>query len=129
MHFKLLIVFVDDAKTEAVMHAARDAGATGITVINSARGEGMEPAKTFFGLSLTGQRDVLLLVVEQHLSRSILERICDAGGFEEKLGRGIALQLDVEDGVGVSHQVSAPARHGESSCSSPIQTGRSGRRA
>ena len=113
MHFKLLIVFVDDEKTETVMQAARDAGATGITVINSARGEGMEPAKTFFGLSLTGQRDVLLLVVEEHLSRHILERICEAGGFEEKLGRGIALQIDVEDVMGVSHQVSVLANRVE----------------
>ena len=109
MHFKLLIVFVDGSKSEAVMQAAREAGATGITIINSARGEGVGPTKTFFGLSLTGQRDVMLLVVEQHLSRHILERICEAGEFEEQPGSGIAIQLDVEDAVGVSHQMSTLA--------------------
>ncbi len=105
MHFKLIVVFVEESRTEDVMHAAREAGATGITLINTARGEGMEPPKTFFGLSLEVRRDVLLLVVEQHLSRPILEAIGEAGGFDETAGSGIALQLDVEDVVGVSHQI------------------------
>ena len=42
MHFKLIITFVEDNKTDAVMDAAREAGATGATVINNARGEGLE---------------------------------------------------------------------------------------
>ncbi len=110
MHFKLIVVFVDNSRTDGVMHAARDAGATGITLINTARGEGVDPPKTFFGLSLEVQRDVLLLVVEQHLSRAILEAIGDAGGFDENTGSGIALQLDVEDAVGVSHQIDTLAQ-------------------
>ncbi len=40
MHFKLIVAFVEDNKTEAIMSAAREAGATGCTVINNARGEG-----------------------------------------------------------------------------------------
>ena len=61
MHFKLLVVFVEDSKTDAVMSAARESGATGCTVINHARGEGLEKHKSFFGLTLSGQRDVLLM--------------------------------------------------------------------
>ena len=41
MHFKLLIAFVENDKTNEVMDAARKAGATGATVISHARGEGM----------------------------------------------------------------------------------------
>ncbi|KPK56323.1 MAG: transcriptional regulator [Gammaproteobacteria bacterium SG8_31] len=106
MHFKLIVAFVDDHWTQKVMEAARDAGATGITVIGSARGEGIKPAKTFLGLSLETQRDVLLMVVEEHLARHILERVEDVGQFDEEPGRGIAIQLDVEDAVGISHQAS-----------------------
>ena len=106
MHFKLIISFVEDAKTDAVMDAARLAGATGATVINNARGEGLsEKKKTFFGLSLETQRDVVLFMVEEHLSRHILERISEVGEFEEKPGTGIAIQIDVEDAVGVMHQI------------------------
>lgn len=105
MHFKLIIAFVDDSETTKVMEAAREAGATGATVISNARGEGVEQSKTFFGLSLETQRDVLLFLVEEHLCRHILETISAVGQFDENVGSGIAIQLDVEDAVGVAHQV------------------------
>ena len=105
MHFKLIIAFVEDSKTDTVMEAARQAGATGATVISNARGEGLKKSKTFLGLSLETQRDVLMFLVEEHMSRQILETVCDMGEFDESPGTGIAFQLDVEDAVGVTHQV------------------------
>jgi hypothetical protein len=104
MHFKLLVVFVDDRKTEALMKAARDSGATGCTVINHARGEGAKKQTSFFGMALAAPRDVLLMIVEQHLSRRILEHLRDVGEFDTKPGTGVAFQLDVEDAVGVIRQ-------------------------
>jgi nitrogen regulatory protein PII len=104
MHFKLIIAFVEDNKSEAIMNAAREAGATGCTVINNARGEGINEKKTFMGLTLATQRDVLLLLVETHLSRHILEYIGKVGEFDAKPGTGIAVLIDVEDAVGVMHQ-------------------------
>jgi uncharacterized protein YaaQ len=105
MHFKLIIAFLDDTKTNKVMDAARNAGATGATVVNNARGEGLKKSKTFFGLSLETQRDVVLFLVEEHLSRSILEKVGEIGEFDDSPGTGIAIQIDVEDAVGVQHQV------------------------
>ncbi|MDP6978675.1 MAG: P-II family nitrogen regulator [Myxococcota bacterium] len=105
MRFKLLIAFVDDHLTEAVSQAAREAGATGSTVISNARGEGINKKKTFLGLSLETQRDMILLLVEEHRARQILEKIGDVGGFDATSGTGIAFQVDVEDAVGVAHQV------------------------
>lgn len=106
MHFKLIIVLVSDDKTDDLMNAARNAGATGATVLSQVRGEGIETAKTFLGLNLETQRDMLMFLVEEHLSRDILETIADIGAFETNPGSGIAFQLDVEDAVGVSRQVS-----------------------
>ena len=105
MHFKLIIALVEDSETNEVLEAARKAGATGSTVISQARGEGVKKTKTFFGLTLETQRDVILMMVEEHLSRSILETIAEVGQFDEKAGTGIAFQLDVEDAVGIVHQV------------------------
>ena len=105
MHFKLIIAFIEDSKTSKVMEAVRNAGATGATVINNARGEGLLQSKTFFGLSLETQRDVVLFLVEKHLSRNILEKIDEVGEFDSSAGAGIAIQIDVEDAVGVSHQI------------------------
>lgn len=105
MQFKLIIALVDDHKTESITHAARDAGATGSTVLTNARGEGLEEKRTFLGLGLDTQRDVVLLLVEEHRARHILETIAAAGDFDATPGTGIAFQIDVEDAVGVAHQV------------------------
>jgi nitrogen regulatory protein PII len=107
MHFKLIIAFVDNDKTDQILDATRQAGATGSTIISQARGEGLEHAKTFLGLSLETPRDVLLLLVEQHLARNILETVAKAGDFESNSEGGIAFQIDVEDAVGVMHQIEA----------------------
>jgi nitrogen regulatory protein PII len=107
MHFKLIIAFVDDDRTQAVMQASRDAGATGATIITNARGEGLEPSRTFFGLALESQRDVLLLLVEEHLARAILEKIQRTAQLDATPGTGIAFMIDVEDAVGVAHQVAS----------------------
>lgn len=105
MHFKLLIALVEDDKTSSILAAAREAGATGSTVVNQARGEGIDTPKTFLGLSIETQRDMLMFLVEEHMSRKILEKISEVGEFESKPGTGIAFQIDVEDAVGVMHQI------------------------
>jgi len=105
MHFKLIIALVDDSKTAKVMDASREAGATGATVVGDARGEGLKPKKTFFGLTMEASRDMLLFIVEEHLSRKILERISEEAGFESKPGSGVAFQIDIEDAVGFGSQI------------------------
>lgn len=104
MRFKLLLVFVEDEKTDKIIEAAREAGATGCTIINHARGEGIDAKKSFFGMTLTTQRDVVLLLVEEHLSRAILEHIGEVGEFDDEPGTGLAIQIDVEDAIGIKHQ-------------------------
>ncbi len=105
MRFKLLVALVDDHLTEPVTQAAREAGATGCTVLTNARGQGLEEKKTFLGLTLDTQRDMVLLLVEEHRARHILENVGEAGEFDSSPGTGIAFQIDVEDAVGVAHQV------------------------
>ena len=104
MRFKLLVALVDDHLTEVVTEAAREAGATGCTVLANARGEGLKKKTTFLGLTLETQRDAILLLVEEHRARHILETLGEAGEFDSSPGTGIAFQVDVEDAVGVVHQ-------------------------
>jgi nitrogen regulatory protein PII len=105
MNFKLIVIMVEDERTNTVLETARDAGATGCTVLNQARGEGIMPAKTFLGLSIDRQVDVILLLAEEHMCRNILEKVAEAGEFDETPGSGIAFQIDVEDAIGVRHQI------------------------
>ena len=107
MHFKLIIIMSDDKRTQDILTAARKAGTTGCTVLNQARGEGIKPVKTFLGLSIDSQVDVILMLAEEHMSREIMEKVAIAGEFDETPGTGIALQIDVEDAIGVRHQIAA----------------------
>ena len=76
-------------------------------MLNQARGEGLSPTKTFLGLSVGNQVDVILMLVEEHLSRHVLEKIAEVGQFDRTSGTGIAFQVNVEDAIGVRHQIQA----------------------
>lgn len=104
MNLKLIMALVADEITDEVLAAAREAGATGATVITSVRGEGLKPQKTFLGLDLSGQRDILLFLVAEPKAREILETIAKAGHFDDAPGTGIAFQVAIEDAVGLKSQ-------------------------
>ena len=105
MKMKMIMALVKDEITQTVIEAARDAGATGATVITSAQGEGLKPEKTFFGLDLAAQRDIVIFLVAEPKAREILETIAEAGRFDEDPGSGIACQIALEDVVGLATQL------------------------
>ena len=107
MRMKLIVALVSDDRTKAVIEAARAGGATGATIIGRARGEGLRPEKTFLGLDLQSLGNAVLFVVVETRARDILERIRDAGRFEEEAGAGMAFQIAIEDAVGLTTQMPA----------------------
>lgn len=94
MNIKLIVAMVADDRRQCI-DAAREVGATGATVITSVRGEGLSLDKSFLGLDLSSQRDVILFLVAGTRCREILETICDAGKFNEDPGAGIAFVLGI----------------------------------
>ncbi|QQD22384.1 P-II family nitrogen regulator [Oceanospirillaceae bacterium ASx5O] len=107
MQFKLILVFVDDEKTDKVLDAARAAGATGATIISHARGQGLKKMTGIFGLELLNPRAVLLILVEERRADAILQAVTDAGGLDEQLDTGIALMLDVDKALGLTQHIKA----------------------
>lgn len=103
MRFKIILAPVKTEKTDQVVDAAKQAGATGATII-LARGTGMHEAKTFFGLTLEDQTDIIMFLVEEHIVRDILDAINVAGEFH-KPGTGIAFVLPVEQVIGLESQM------------------------
>ncbi|MCF8372018.1 MAG: P-II family nitrogen regulator [Bacteroidales bacterium] len=103
MQFKLIISFVKPSVTDRVIDAMKEAGATGATII-PARGTGMNEAKTFLGLSIEDQTDILLFLVEEHVVENLLHVIETAGKFH-KPGTGIAFVLPVEHVAGLETQM------------------------
>jgi len=103
MKFKLVLAPVKTHKTDPIVDAAKAAGATGATII-SARGTGMHEAKTFFGLTLEDQTDIVMFLLEEHLVKQVMEAIKVAGEFD-KPGTGIAFALPVENVIGMESQM------------------------
>ena len=103
MKFKIVFAPVKTHKTDPVVDAAKEAGATGATII-PARGTGMHEAKTFFGLTLEDQTDIVLFLLEEHIVKQVMEAIKTAGEFD-KPGTGIAFVLPVEEVFGLESQM------------------------
>jgi nitrogen regulatory protein PII len=103
MKFKLIISLVKTKQTDRIVEAAKAAGGTGATII-PARGTGIHEAKTFFGLTLEAQTDVVLFLLEESLVDGVLSAVYEAGRFNEA-GTGIALVVGVEHVVGLESQI------------------------
>jgi nitrogen regulatory protein PII len=103
MKFKIVVSLVKTDFTDRVVDAAKEAGGTGATII-PARGTGIREAKTFFGLTLEAQTDVILFLLEEHLVDHVLEAIYTAGEFANP-GTGIAFVVPVDKAVGLASQI------------------------
>lgn len=103
MRFKVILASVKTDISDTVVDAGKGAGATGATII-PARGTGIREAKTFFGLTLEAQTDIIMFLVEEHLVEPILEAVGREGRFD-KPGTGIAFVLPVDQVIGLESQV------------------------
>jgi nitrogen regulatory protein P-II 1 len=103
MRFKVILASVKNDITDKIVDAAKDAGATGATIIN-ARGTGIREAKTFFGLSLQAQTDIILFLLEEGHVEKVLKTIGQVGEFD-KPGTGIAFVIPVDQVIGLESQI------------------------
>jgi len=97
------MTFVKPNITDSVVDAMKDAGATGATII-PARGTGIHEAKSFFGLNIESQTDIVVFLVEEHVVEKLMEVIRLAGKFH-KPGTGIAFVLPIEHVAGLESQM------------------------
>ena len=109
MEFKLIITTVKSDLTDDVVEAAKASGAPGATIL-SGRGTGIHEAKTFLGLTLEAQTDVVIFLLEERLVGAVFEAIRKAGMYEEP-GTGIAFVLPVENVAGLRSQIEVLKKH------------------
>ncbi|MEO5378250.1 MAG: P-II family nitrogen regulator [Magnetococcus sp. DMHC-6] len=103
MEFQLVICMVKTELTDQIIRAAKAAGATGSTVI-PAQGTGLHEAKTFFGMDLNLQTDVIIFFLEAGIANHILDVIHKVGQFDQH-GTGIAMSVPVLRAVGIEPQL------------------------
>jgi nitrogen regulatory protein PII len=104
MAHKCIIAMVKPNLTDKVVSSAKEAGATGATIV-PASGTGAGVAKTFFGLSLDIRTELVIFLVHESIVEAILSAIHKAGRFSEP-GTGIAMVIPVEQTTGMESQQS-----------------------
>jgi len=94
---------VPSDKEAVVIEAARQEGATGVSILNT-RGEGVEDKRTFFGLKLDTPYNCLIFLVNRMRSPKILRAIEEAGEMQ-KDGNGLCFSVPVDEVSGLNKQL------------------------
>ncbi len=96
---ELIVVIANEGHTDLIMDAARRGGAGGGTALH-AKGTGAEYARKFFGLSLAGEKE-LILIVSPIARRDEIMRAIVADGGPGTRAQGIVFSLPVSSVAGL----------------------------
>ena len=96
--YELIVSIVNVGFSEAVMEAAKEAGARGGTVIHG-RGTANKESEKFFGITVQPEKEVVLIVVSKDIKEKVLHALYKSVGLDTR-GQGIAFSLPVDDAVG-----------------------------
>ena len=99
--YEVIIAIVNRGYSDFVIDAARDAGATGGTILHG-RGTNDINKEKFLGINLQPEKDVILILVEVDRKTAIMRSICERV-YLEKEGRGLCFSLPVNDVMGMSY--------------------------
>ncbi len=100
--FKLIAAIVPKGAAGRVMDAAKDAGAEGGTIL-LARGTGVHEARRLFGMSMSTEREMLLILIDPGKAQAVLDSVVRVGRLNEP-GRGMAFVLSVDEVKGIVHR-------------------------
>lgn len=95
----LVLAVVNPGLTDQIMAAAKAVGATGGTILH-ARGVGRESAEPFLGVSIQSEREIVAILCESEVARTVMEAINQSYGPKSK-SRGIVFSLPVRDMIGL----------------------------
>lgn len=92
--YNLIITIMDIEHIDLIMNAAKDAGATGGTILHG-RGAGAKHTESFMGITIQPEKGVLLIVVRTENKQKIMCAIKDQGKSD------IIFSLPVDDLAGL----------------------------
>ena len=97
--YEVVVCIVNHGFTDLVMEAAKDAGARGGTVI-SGRGTGNKEAEQFFGITVTPDKEMVMILVPKAIRDDVLAAVNKGAGMNTR-GMGIAFSMPVSGVVGL----------------------------
>lgn len=100
--FEMVLAIVNTGYTEDVMEAVKACGAKGGTILN-ARGTANTEIEKFFGLSISSEKEVVMIIVAKVIKDAVLHAIYQKVGLGTA-GQGIAFSIPVDDVVGITNR-------------------------
>lgn len=97
--YEMVMAIVNDGFTDLVMDAAKAVGARGGTIL-TARGTGNKDIEKFFGVVITPEKQIVVILVSRKIKDAVMRAIYKAVGISEK-GQGICFSIPVSDVAGV----------------------------
>ena len=79
----LIVVIANQGSTDLVMDAAREAGATGGTVIH-AKGTGTELVQKFFGVSIATEQEMIFILTRSETKKPIMKAVMAKAGDQQR---------------------------------------------
>ena len=99
LNMELIIAICPKGSSADIMKTARTAGATGGTIIK-AKGSAREGFDTFFGMSISDEKEIIYIVVKKEKRNDILQAIASHNCGDED-HRPLAFSLPVSDVAGL----------------------------
>ena len=100
--YELIIAIINEGFSDVVMDAARAEGARGGTVIN-ARGTADKNLEKKYGVAITPDKELVLIIVDQSIRDNVLSAIYKAAGLDTD-GHGIAFSIPVDEVAGLKFE-------------------------
>lgn len=94
---ELITCIINNGYSDLVMQAAKREGATGGTIFHG-RGTGNSDAEKFFGIKISPEKEIVLIVVDAAIKDKIVSAIYKDAGLDTK-GQGIVFTMPVDDFV------------------------------
>ena len=99
----VIVTIVVDGRGEDVLHATRQAGAHGGTIING-RGIGIHETKKILGIPIEPRKDIVLTVTPSRDTQRLLSVITEAVNLNAP-GNGIGLVIPLKYVTGMPHML------------------------
>ena len=98
----LIVCIVNQGYSDELMNTAREAGASGGTVLN-ARGQAHEGAVKFFGISVQDEKELIIILTDRDKKVSIMKAVSETHGLNSE-AHGIVFSLPVENVMGLNFE-------------------------
>ncbi len=102
--FDLVVVVINKGFSDYVVDAAREAGASGATIIGG-RGTGTHENDSILGIKIQPEKEIVLILVYRTKRNEIMKKICERSNLNE-VGKGLCFSLPVSDIAGINHLIS-----------------------